>query len=73
MLSDVAQTPYMLHRKAQFRVTQLVREKLRVADQSIAHLRGNVIDGLKPGRTEIQVTWMVYMTMLPHIACIKDM
>jgi len=48
-------TVYMVHRKAQFHVTELVRAQLRVSDQSVAQLRGNVVDGIKPGRTEIQV------------------
>jgi len=56
VLSDVQPTVYLLHRKASFRVTHLVKNQLRAADSSIASLRnGNVVDGLKIGRTEIQV------------------
>jgi Transmembrane protein family 132 len=56
VLSDVQPQSYLLHRKASFRVTNLIKHQLRAADTSIARLRdGNVVDGLKPGRTEIQV------------------
>jgi len=49
--------PYMLHRKALFRLTELLRDRIRLSDESIARLRagGTVVDGLKPGVTEIQV------------------
>jgi len=48
--------PYMLHRKALFRLTDLLRDRIRVTDESVARLRGGmVIDGLKPGVTEIEV------------------
>ena len=48
--------PYMLHRKALFRLTDLLRDRIRLSDESIARLRGGtVVDGLKPGVTEIQV------------------
>jgi len=47
----------MLHRKAQFLVTDIVRSLLQVTDETIAHLRDNkVIDGVKPGQTSVQVT-----------------
>jgi len=50
-------TSYMLHRKAQFLVTDIVRSLLQVTDETIAHLRDNkVIDGVKPGQTSVQVT-----------------
>jgi len=48
--------PYMLHRKALFRLTNLLRDRIRLSDESVARLRGGtVVDGLKPGITEIQV------------------
>lgn len=48
--------PYMLHRKALFRLTNLLRDRIRLSDESVARLRGGtVVDGLKPGVTEIQV------------------
>ena len=48
--------PYMLHRKALFRLTDLLRDRIRLSDESVARLRdGTVVDGLKPGVTEIQV------------------
>jgi transmembrane protein 132 len=47
---------YLIHRKALFRVTHLVRHQLRIADTTVARLRdGNIVDGVKPGRTEVQV------------------
>jgi Transmembrane protein family 132 len=56
VLSDVQPPMYLLHRKAAFRVTHLVKHQLRAADTSVARLRnGNIVDGVKPGRTEIQV------------------
>ena len=49
--------PYMLHRKALFRLTDLLRDRIRLSDESVARLRGGtVVDGLKPGVTEIQVS-----------------
>ena len=48
--------PYMLHRKALFRLTDLLRDRIRLSDESVARLRGGtVVDGLRPGVTEIQV------------------
>ena len=46
---------YLVHRKALLRVTELVQSRMRIADTSVASLDGTVIEGLKPGRTEIQV------------------
>lgn len=50
--------PYMLHRKALFRLTDLVRDRIQMSNNTVARLRSGrmVIDGLRPGRTEIQVT-----------------
>jgi hypothetical protein len=50
--------PYMLHRKALFRLTDLVRDRIQLSNNTVARLRSGrtVIDGLRPGRTEIQVT-----------------
>ncbi len=41
--------------QAQIRVTDLVNDKLRIADTSIATLSGTVVEGVSPGRTEVQV------------------
>ena len=49
-------TQFLVHRKALMRVTDLVRPRMRIADSSIAVLSGNVVEGVRPGRTEIQVT-----------------
>src|SRR6218665_260871 len=56
VMSDITQNPYMLHRKAVFRVTDFVRNRLHVVDKSVAQLRGCVVDGVKPGKTDIQVS-----------------
>ena len=47
----------LVHRKALFRVTNLVRARLRVADETIAVMSngGMTVDGLRDGRTEVQV------------------
>jgi len=57
--------PYMLHRKALFRLTDLLRDRIRLSDQSVARLRaaGTVVDGLKPGVTDIQVCIIVRTLM----------
>ena len=56
--------PYMLHRKALFRLTDLLRGRIRVSDESVARLRGGtVVDGLKPGVTEIQVHWITIQSL----------
>lgn len=47
---------YLIHRKALLRVTDLVMGSLRVANPSVASLRGNVVEGLKPGLTDIHVS-----------------
>ena len=53
--------PYMLHRKALFRLTDLLRDRIRLSDESVARLRsGTVVDGLRPGVTEIQVHYLVH-------------
>ena len=53
---DGVKNQYMVSRKALFKVTDLVKDRLRIADTSIAALEGTVIEGLQPGRTEIQVS-----------------
>jgi len=50
---------YLLDRKAQFLVTDIVRSLLQVADEAVAHLRNyKVIDGVKAGQTSVQVAWL---------------
>jgi len=52
-----AATSYLLHRKAQFLVTDIVHSLLQVADDTIARLRNEkIVDGVKPGHTSVQVT-----------------
>ena len=52
---DSSRDQFLVHRKALLRITELVTVQLRIADASIATLNGNVVEGLRPGRTEIQV------------------
>ena len=52
---DSSRDQFLVHRKALLRITDLVNDQLRIADASIATLNGNVVEGLRPGRTEIQV------------------
>lgn len=54
-LPDETRSQYLTHRKAAFRITDLVQDRLRIADTSIASLSDNVVEGLRPGRTEVQV------------------
>jgi len=50
-------TRYLLHQKAKFLVTDVVRPLLQVADESVARLRDSrVIDAVEPGQTSVQVT-----------------
>ena len=57
LADEHAATSYLLHRKAQFLVTDIVHSLLQVADETVAHLRNDkVVDGVKPGRTSVQVT-----------------
>ncbi|CAL4069120.1 unnamed protein product [Meganyctiphanes norvegica] len=46
---------YLLSRRAQVRVTELVAHLLRVADNSVAMLDHTTLRGRSPGRTEVQV------------------
>jgi len=57
LLNEHDAVSYLLHRKAQFLVTDIVRPLLQVSDESVARLRNDrVIDGVKPGQTTVQVT-----------------
>jgi len=50
-------TVYLLHQKAKFLVTDIVRPLLQVTDETVAHLRDRrVIDAVEPGQTSVQVT-----------------
>ena len=51
---------FLIHRKAMFRITDLVMDKLRVADSSVASLEGNIVQGVQGGRTEVQVCTQNY-------------
>ncbi|XP_042904370.1 transmembrane protein 132E [Parasteatoda tepidariorum] len=46
---------YLLSRKTELRITDLVSPFLRVADMRIATLQGTVVRGMQSGRTEVQV------------------
>lgn len=46
---------YFRGKKVYLRITDLVRQQLRVQDPHIASIKGTVVRGLQPGRTEIQV------------------
>lgn len=46
---------YFRGKKVYLRVTDLVRSQLRVADPDIASVKGTVVKGHLPGRTEVQV------------------
>jgi len=54
-LADTPHNRFLAGRKAMFRVTDLVQSQLRLANTSVAVLDGNIIEGLQPGRTEVQV------------------
>lgn len=56
MDEDSGRVSYLVNRRTWLRVTQLVLGLLRVADARIATLRGNILQGRAPGRTELQVT-----------------
>lgn len=55
------QVVYLLHRKATFKVTHLLKNSIHSADESIVNVDVSrkdgiiVADGVKPGKTEIQV------------------
>jgi len=50
-------TLYLVHRKAKFLVTNLVRPLLQVTNETVARLRDkHVVDGVTVGRTSVQVT-----------------
>jgi len=57
LADERAAASYLLHRKAQFLVTDIVQSLLQVGDEAVAYLRRNdkVIDGIQPGRTTVQV------------------
>jgi len=55
LIPDSAKHEFLVHRKAFYRVTDLVKDRLRIADTNIAALSGNMVQGLRTGRTEIQV------------------
>lgn len=56
VLDDGDRKQYYIHRKALFKVTDVMLPRLRVADVSVATLHDNIVEGLKPGRTEIQAS-----------------
>jgi len=62
-------TVYLLHQKAKFLVTDVIRPLLQIADETVARLRdGRVIDAVELGQTSVQVTRfsrLVYIVLLP--------
>jgi Transmembrane protein family 132 len=50
-------SPYMLHRKAMFRLTDYVRDRIQLTNSSVARLRAAsmAVDGVRPGQTDVQV------------------
>jgi len=75
LIDEHAATSYLLHRKAQFLVTDIVHSLLQVADETIARLRNEkVVDGVKPGRTSVQVTslcnvFCAVVNVFSHLPC----
>ncbi len=59
VIPDGLNRQYLVHRKASFKVTEEMTDRLRVADVSIAKLRENIVEGVKPGSTEVQVGLVV--------------
>ncbi|XP_049867014.1 transmembrane protein 132E isoform X2 [Pectinophora gossypiella] len=52
---DSGRVSYFVSRRTWLKVTELVLSLMRVADPRIASLRGKVLQGRTPGRTEVQV------------------
>jgi len=46
---------YLMKHEAKFRLTDLLLSQIRVTDPTVIALKGNVVEGLKPGLSEIQV------------------
>lgn len=46
---------YLIKHEAKFRLTDLLLSQIRVTDPTVITLKGNVVEGLKPGLSEIQV------------------
>jgi transmembrane protein 132 len=53
---DSGRTSYFITRKTYLKITDLVSDYLRVSDTQVAVIKGPVIQGVGPGRTEIQVS-----------------
>lgn len=54
---DSGRKDYFPSRTSELDVTELIRKSggLRVQDQEVVRIRGDKIEGRKPGKTEIQV------------------
>ena len=52
---DSGRVSYFLSRKTYLLITDLVRKVMRVQDPRVLSLRQDYVEGLKPGRTELQV------------------
>ena len=51
---------YFLSRKSYLLITDLVRKLMRIHDPRVAALKHDYVEGLKPGKTEIQVSFFSY-------------
>ena len=60
------QTNFYMGPSAYLRVTDLVKNRLRMSDPRVATLHGNMIKGREEGRTEIQVCWLELSTLAPQ-------
>ena len=52
---DSGRVSYFLSRKTYLLITELVRKVMRVQDPRVASLKTNYVEGMKPGKTELQV------------------
>lgn len=46
---------YFIKHNAKFRLTDILLSQTHITDATIISLKGNIVEGLKPGRSEIQV------------------
>ena len=52
---DSGRVSYFLSRKTYLLISELVRKVMRVQDPRVASLKTNYVEGMKPGKTELQV------------------
>jgi len=74
LLDERGAVSYLLHRKAQFLVTDVVRPLLQVDDETVAQLRNvRVIDGNRPGQTSVQVITLCRVLLSSCFLCSRNM